>query len=111
MRTLSPEDWLRVKDVFDKARALPTESRPAYLAAACHDDPAIRLEVEELLVSHERAKTFLERPLVLLDESIGTSGVLSVPARIGRYRITDTLGQGGMGVVYAALDEIGRAHV
>ena len=65
---LVAEDWLRLKEVFEGARALPTESRPAYLAAACHDNPALRLEVEQLLASHERATTFLERPVVLLDD-------------------------------------------
>ena len=68
MSTFGAEDWLRLKEVFEGARALPAERRPAYLAAACHDNPALRLAVEQLLASHERATTFLERPAVLLDE-------------------------------------------
>ena len=59
MPTHDPEDWSRLKEVFEGARALPIESRPAYLGAACHDNPALRLEVEQLLASQERATTFL----------------------------------------------------
>ena len=105
MSTSSADDWQRLKHVFETAYALQAESRAAYLAATCHDNPPLRLEVERLLASHEHASTFLERPLALVDESNETTILAGVPVRIGRYRVTDTLGEGGMGVVYAALDE------
>src|SRR5262245_7259265 len=98
------EDWLRLKEVFEGARVLPADRRPAYLAAACHDNPALLHEVEQLIASYERAHTFLEKPLTLLDENIGTDNLSPVPERIGAYRITAPLGEGGMGAVYSYVE-------
>ena len=80
----SAEDWQRLKHVFEAAYALPAESRTAYLTATCHDNPALRFEVQQLLASHELASTFLERPLTLVDESNEATIVAGVPVRIGR---------------------------
>ena len=59
---LASDNWARVKEVFAAARALPADRRPAYLADACGDDDALRQEVESLLASDQRAKSFLEAP-------------------------------------------------
>jgi hypothetical protein len=56
--TLRPEDWPRLKEVFEGARALQADARPAYVTAACGSDEALRHEVETLLASHERAQSF-----------------------------------------------------
>ena len=98
---LPHDDWLRLKEVFAGAWALPAERRPAYLAEACGDDEALRQEVESLLASNERARSFLETPAATRDAfaAINLEG-----QQIGAYQIEALIGAGGMGEVYKARD-------
>ena len=72
---LAHDDWPRLKELFAGARALPEDERPAYLAEACGDNEALREEVESLLSSDERAKSFLEAPAVVRgDDTVPSRG-------------------------------------
>ena len=96
-------DRQRLKEVFAGARALPAERRPAYLAEACGDNEALRQEVESLLASNERAKSFLETPAAAQVQDAFAAKNLE-GHRIGSYQIEAWIGAGGMGEVYKALD-------
>ena len=101
---LPPKDWPRVDDVFEGARALPADRRPAYLAERCGGDEALRQEVESLLAWDDaRAESFLETPvLVRVDDAIVMKNLEG--QRIGPYQLASKIGAGGMGEVYKARD-------
>ena len=91
-------------DVFEGARALPADRRPAYLAERCGGDEALRQEVESLLAWDDaRAESFLETPvLVRVDDAIVMKNLEG--QRIGPYQLASKIGAGGMGEVYKARD-------
>jgi hypothetical protein len=101
--SVRPDQWARVKEVFEGAWALPADARPAYLATTCEGDETLRQEVELLLDSHERAKSFLETPAAhVFDDPAVTRHLAG--QRIGPYQLSERIGVGGMGEVYKARD-------
>jgi eukaryotic-like serine/threonine-protein kinase len=80
---LSPEDWPRVRDVFEGALALPADRRPAYLAEKCSGDEALRQEVESLLAWDARAQSLPDAPVLVRVDAAITMKTLE-GQRIGR---------------------------
>lgn len=105
---MNPDQWERVKEIFDATVEQSPERRAERLAAACNGDEAIRSEVERLLGEHDRAGSFLERPVTAIAalRHLADGQKTLEPDRViaGRFRIVSFLAHGGMGVVYKAED-------
>ena len=97
---MTPEQWARVKEVFNAALAQEASSRGAFVAGQTPDDEVVRSEVERLLDADLRSAGFIEYP---------AAATLLSGRVISHYEIGPLLGSGGMGRVYTARDtELGR---
>ena len=101
--TFRPDDWARIKEVFEGARALAVRDRTAYVASACAGDVALRQHVERLLAAHQLANSFLETPAVIFSE--GSETIDLDVQQIAGYELLALIGAGGMGEVYKAHDK------
>jgi serine/threonine protein kinase/Tol biopolymer transport system component len=106
MTNLTPENWQRVKEIFEAALTRPTADRDMFLDRACDGDQSLRQEVASLLKSYREAETFMEVPAVqsAANSLAGDLHKLAVGQRISHYEILAPLGEGGMGEVYLARD-------
>ncbi len=101
-------DWHRIQDLFHRASALEGDAQEAFLLGECGDDEALLSEVRSLLSaagpgSEASATTPASAPPPIRDPILGTT--------VDQYSIKRVIGEGGMGVVYEALQQSPRRTV
>jgi serine/threonine protein kinase/tetratricopeptide (TPR) repeat protein len=102
----SPENWDRIKELFDAALERDSEQRFTYLRENA-PDPSVRYEVERLLAEHDQAGSFLSGPAyegLQLQPKQFEHRFLAGEMLAGRFRIVRFIAAGGMGEVYEAQD-------
>src|SRR5215813_438468 len=90
----TPLTWDRVRGLFHEALELEPAAWDSFLSKVAEDDPVLAREVRSLLSAHEQSRDFLATPPVPPLSRMASPG-----DRVGRYRVVEEIGRGGMGVV------------
>lgn len=117
---MQPERVEKVKSLLASALSKPPAEREAFLSGACTGDPELRRDIDKYLGSGDKTDQFIyqgetvphanisfENPSAAVTVQI--PGDPRIGKEFGKYIIRSRVAEGGMGIVYLALDtQLGR---
>jgi hypothetical protein len=101
--------WQDIERLYNRDLKRKPEQRAAYLLEACKDE-SLRKEVESLLACKAEAKSSPEFQAIeeagqaIAQDHSNRPSSLPTGSSLSHYRIVEKRGEGGMGVVFKAVD-------